>query len=350
VTPAKTTNYKPQTPNKTTFGLPTFRTSGLSDFPSTFAPVIQYYTNINQKTVEIEQPEPGSWINVSPPLKQEEFSELATSLDIPIDFLTDSLDIDERSRYEEEDNVKLIVLKTSAENNSFNESDAYYLTIPVCIILTHNQIVTVNSFENPAMKKFLSTFQNRNPEKKNMMVMKIFEKVVQNFMQHLKDINNKRNEFEKLLYDAQQNEQLLQLMRIQKSLVYFVTALRSNEMLMMKMDRSNFLGLTEDEKELLNDLIVDNSQALEMANIYTNILSSTMDAFASIIANNQNLVLKRLAVITIVLTFPVLVASIYGMNVPIPYHDSKYAFYLPVGLSLIISLVIGWFFLKKKVL
>ena len=98
----------------------------------------------------------------------------------------------------------------------------------------------------------------------------------------------------------------------------------------------------------MNDLVVDNSQALEMANIYTNILSSTMDAFASIIANNQNLVLKRLAVITIVLTFPVLIASIYGMNVPIPYKDSPYAFYLPVGLSLIISLVIGWFFLKRK--
>ena len=90
----------------------------------------------------------------------------------------------------------------------------------------------------------------------------------------------------------------------------------------MKMERTNFLGLNEDEKEFLNDLIVDNSQALEMANIYTNILSSTLDAFASIIANNQNEVLKRLAVITIVLTFPVLVASIYGMNVPIPYSDT----------------------------
>jgi len=138
-------------------------------------------------------------------------------------------------------------------------------------------------------------------------------------------------------------------MRIQKSFTYFVTALRSNELLMLKLERTNFLGLNEEEKELLNDLVVDNSQALEMANIYSNILTSTLDAFASIIANNQNEVLKRLSVITIVLSFPVLVASIYGMNVPIPYHNSPFAFYLPVGLSLVISLVIGWFFLKRKV-
>lgn len=311
--------------------------------------MIQYFKNIDQQITEIGKPEKGSWVNVLPPLKQEEFSELSGTLEIPIDFLTDSLDIDERSRFEEDDNVKLIVIKTPTENNSFNDSDAYYITIPICIILTHNQIVTVNSFENPAIKKFLSTFQNRHADRKNMMVLKVFEKIVQNFMEHLKEINQRRNIFEQKLYDSSKNEHLFELMRIQKSLVYFVTALRSNEMLMMKLERTNFLALTEDEKEILNDLIVDNSQALEMANIYTNILSSTLDAFASIIANNQNEVLKRLSVITIVLTVPVLVASIYGMNVPIPYQHSKLAFYMPVGLSLIISLVVGWFFLRKKI-
>jgi magnesium transporter len=311
--------------------------------------MIQYFKNINHQTVEISQAENGAWVNILPPLKQEEFSELATDLDIPLDFLTDSLDIDERSRFEEDDNVKLVVIKTPTENNSFNESDAYYITIPIVIILTHNQIVTVNSFENGAIRKFLNTFQNRHPDNRKMMVLKIFEKIIQTYMEFLKEINVRRNVLEQKLYAANRNEQLLQLMRIQKSLVYFVTALRSNEMLLMKIERTNFLGLNEEEKEFLNDLVVDNSQALEMANIYTNILSSTLDAFASIIANNQNEVLKRLSVITIVLTFPVLVASIYGMNVPIPYAGSPYAFYIPVLLSLFISLVIGWFFLKKKI-
>jgi magnesium transporter len=311
--------------------------------------MIQYFKNIDHKTVAIDKPENGSWVNVLPPLKQEEFSELSLGLEIPIDFLKDSLDIDERSRFEEEDNVRLIVIKTPTENNSFNESDAYYITIPICIILTHNQIVTVNSFENPAIKKFLNTFQNRHPDKRNMMVLKIFEKIVQNFMEYLKEINQRRNIIEQKLYASSQNEQLLQLMRIQKSLVYFVTALRSNEMLLMKLERTNFLGLTETEKEFLNDLIVDNSQALEMANIYTNILSSTLDAFASIIANNQNQVLKRLAVITIVLTFPVLISSIFGMNVPSGFEKSPYAFYIVVFFSLVISLTIGWLFLRKKI-
>lgn len=311
--------------------------------------MIQYFKNIEQTTVEINKPEEGSWVNVLPPLKQEEFSELSEKLDIPIDFLTDSLDIDERSRFEKEDNVKLIVIKTPTENNSFNESDAYYITIPICIILTHNQILTVNSFENAAIKKFLNTFRHRQADKKNMMVLKIFEKIVQNFMEHLKEINQRRNILEQKLYDASRNEQLLQLMRIQKSLVFFVTALRSNELLLMKLERTNFLGLNEEEKEFLEDLIVDNSQALEMANIYANILSSTLDAFASIIANNQNEVLKRLAVITIVLTFPVLIASIFGMNVPSGFEDSRYAFYIVVFLSLVISLVIGLLFLRKKI-
>lgn len=311
--------------------------------------MIQYFKNINHQTIQVDKPDNGAWVNVLPPLKQEEFSELADELDIPLDFLTDSLDIDERSRFEEDDNVKLIVIKTPTENNSFNESDAYYITIPLCIILTHNQIVTVNSFENGAIKKFLHTFQNRHPDNRKMMVLKIFEKIIQTYMEFLKEINVRRNVLEQKLYAASKNEQLLQLMRIQKSLVYFVTALRSNEMLLMKIERTNFIALNEEEKEFLNDLIVDNSQALEMANIYTNILSSTLDAFASIIANNQNEVLRRLSVITIVLTFPVLVASIFGMNVPSGFERSPYAFYIVAILSFAVSVVIGWSFFRKKI-
>ena len=309
--------------------------------------MIQYFKNIEHQTIAIDKPEDGSWVNVLPPLRQEEFSELSESLEIPIDFLKDSLDIDERSRYEIDDNVKLIVIKTPTENISFNDSDAFYITIPICIILTHNQIVTVNSFENEAIKKFLTTFQNRNPDKKNMMVLKIFEKVINNFQDHLKEINMRRNNLEHKLYVANRNEELLQLMRIQKSLVYFLTALRSNELLMMKMVRTNFLQLNEDEKDFLDDLIVETSQALEMANTYTNILSSTLDAFASIISNNQNEVLKRLTTLTIVLTVPTLIASIYGMNGPIPYKDTPYAFWIPVIISLMILIVVGWNYIKR---
>jgi magnesium transporter len=301
--------------------------------------MIQYFKIVDQQTIAIDKPSNGTWVNILPPLKQEEFSELSNTLDIPIDFLKDSLDIDERSRFESEDNVKLIVIKTPTENNSFNESDAFYITIPICIILTTGQIVTVNSFENEAIKKFLNSFQNRHPDKKNMMVLKIFEKITTNFQEYLKEINQRRNALEQKLYDANRNEELLQLMRIQKSLVYFVTALRSNELLMMKLARTNFLHLDDEEKDFLDDLIIETSQALETANTYTNILSSTLDAFASIISNNQNEVLKRLTTLTIFLSIPVLIASIYGMNVPLPFQHSPFAFWIPV---LICFLILGF--------
>ena len=309
--------------------------------------MIQYFKNIDHQTIAIDKPESAVWVNVLPPLKQEEFSEISVSMKIPIDFLKDSLDIDERSRYEIDDQVKLIVIKTPTENNSFNLSDAFYITIPICIILTNHQIVTVNSFENEAIKKFLNTFQHRNPDKMNMMVLKIFEKITSNFQDYLKEINTRRNSLEQKLYDSNRNEELLQLMRIQKSFVYFITALRSNELLMMKINRTNILGLNEDEKDFLEDLIVETSQALEMANTYTNILNSTLDAFASIISNNQNEVLKRLTTLTIFLSIPVLIASIYGMNVPIPYKETHLAFWLPVILSIVILGFAMWNYWKR---
>jgi len=310
--------------------------------------MIQYFINKEGHTIETDKPDMGVWVNVVPPFKEEEFIELSEDLNIPIEFLRDSLDIDERPRFELEETVRFVVIKTPTENNSFNDSEAYYITIPICIILTHNQIVTVNSFDNGAIKKFLNTFQKRHPDKRNMMVLKVFEKVVQTFLEHLKEINNRRNQYEQSLYVSNSNEDLLKLMRIQKSLVYFVTALRSNELLMMKLDRTNFLGLNEDEKEFLQDLIVDTSQALEMANIYTNILSSTLDAFASIISNNLNSVMKRLTSITIILSLPALVTSIYGMNVDIPYSHSAHSFYIPVIISIGVSFIIAWYFMKKK--
>lgn len=309
--------------------------------------MIQYFKNTDRQTIAIDKAENAVWVNVLPPLKQEEFTELSEVMDIPIDFLKDSLDIDERSRYEIEDDVKLIVIKTPTENNSFNLSDAFYITIPICIILTHNQIVTVNSFENEAIKKFLNTFQHRNPDRMNMMVLKIFEKITTNFQDYLKEINTRRNSLEQKLYDSNRNEELLQLMRIQKSFVYFLTALRSNELLMMKISRTNLLKLNEEERDLLEDLIVETSQALEMATTYTNILNSTLDAFASIISNNQNDVLKRLTTLTIFLSVPVLIASIYGMNVPIPYKNSHMAFWLPVTLSVIILGFVIWNYAKR---
>lgn len=311
--------------------------------------MVQYFKNINRQTLEIQQAEGANWINVTPPFQENEIDNLSSSLNIPRDLLTDTLDIEERARYEIEDGVKLIILKTPVENKSLNESDADYVTIPISIIITErNQVITVNSFENVAIRRFLTTFAKRHPERPNMMVLKIFEKVVMDFIEVLKEINHRRNILEQKLYDANRNEELLYLMRVQKSLVYFVTALRSNERLLMKMDRTNFLNCDEEEREFLGDLIVEFSQALEMADTYTNVLNSTMDAFASIINNNMNLVMKRLTSITILISLPTLIASFYGMNVPIPYQHGHYSFYVPIILAIVVSAAMSFFFSKKR--
>jgi len=311
--------------------------------------MVQFYKNINRQTLEIEQPQGANWINVTPPFQESEIDNLSESLSIPRDFLTDTLDIEERARYEVEDGVKLVILKTPVENKSLNESDAYYITIPIAIIVTeHNQVITVNSFENVAIRRFLTTFAKRHPERPNMMVLKIFEKVVMDFMEVLKEINHRRNILEQKLYDANRNEELLYLMRVQKSLVYFITALRSDELLLMKMERTNFLNFDEDEREFLADLIVEFSQALEMADTYTNILSSTMDAFASIINNNMNIVMKRLTAITIILSVPALVAAFFGMNVHFPTENTIVGFYVAIIMSVIIAVIMSWYFNKKR--
>jgi magnesium transporter len=311
--------------------------------------MVQYFKNINRQTLEIDKPEGANWINVTPPFQEKEIDNLSVNLDIPRDFLTDTLDIEERARYEIDEGVKLIVLKTPVENKSLNESDAFYVTIPISIIMTErNQVITVNSFENVAIRRFLSSFAKRHPERPNMMVLKIFEKVVMDFMEVLKEINHRRNLFEQKLYDSNRNEELLSLMRVQKSLVYFVTALRSNELLLMKIERTNFLNCDEDEREFLSDLIVEFSQALEMADTYTNILSSTMDAFASIINNNMNIVIKRLTAITIIVSVPGLVAAFFGMNVVFPGENKIEGFFYAIVISVVVSVLTSWYFYKKK--
>lgn len=311
--------------------------------------MLQYYKNINRQTIEIESPEGANWINVTPPFQENEIDNLSEALNIPRDFLTDTLDIEERARYAKEDGVKLIVIKTPVENKSLNDSDADYITIPISIIITEqSQIVTVNSFDNAAIHHYLSTFAKRSPEHPNIMVLKIFEKVIYDFINVLKEINHRRNMLEQKLYDSNRNVELLQIMRIQKSLVYFVTALRSNELLMMKMERTNFLNCDPDELEFLSDLIIECSQALEMSNTYTNILVSTMDAFASIINNNMNIVMKRLTAITIIISLPNLVLSFFSMNVIFPMQNTVRGFYLAIVIAIVASVITSWYFNKKK--
>jgi len=248
----------------------------------------------------------------------QQLERLAEDFEIPLDFFTDPLDIDERSRYEREDDIRLIILNTPIANKTPETNAALYITIPVGIILTPEYIITISSMENPVLNRFLEDkVKNFNPGNQEQFVLQLFEQNVFRFLYCLKDLNVRRNAMEQELYDSSRNKELRQLLSIEKSLVYFVTALSANELMKMKMLRSDFLKIRDEEEkvDLLEDIITDNSQALEMANTYTNILGGTMDAFASIISNNLNNVIKRLTMVTIILMVPTLITSIFGMNV-----------------------------------
>ena len=315
--------------------------------------MIRYFGTYNGKLAELKQTEPDCWINIYPPFNHEHLKKLASQYNIPYDFLIDSLDIDERSRYEkEEDGVSLVVVKTPIANQAGEDRrNAAYITIPIGIIRAESVIITISPYENPVINGFLNgNVKNFNVRNREQFVLQIFERNVFYFLYYLKEINNERNAFERELYSSMRNEELTKLLSIEKSLVYFVTSLRSNELLMLKIQRTDFLRtkFNEDQSEFFEDIVVDNSQALEMSNIYTNIMSGTMDAFASIISNNLNVVMKRLTSVTIVLMIPTLIASFYGMNVPMPLESRPGAFYYIMAMSVFISMGLTWVFLRKR--
>ena len=313
--------------------------------------MIKYYTSERRQLRELDSREPGCWINISPPFTQEELSEVAAEFDIPLDFITDSLDLDERSRYETEDDVRLIVVNTPVENFMEEEIDAYFLTVPIGIILVNGYLLTITAYDNPVLDKFLAQ-RVKNPDISDhkYFVLQILEQNVLRFLSCLKQLNMKRNLIERELYDSSRNRELRQLLSIEKSLVYFLNSLSANELLKMKMKRSDYLGIRGDEvlTDLFEDIIIDNTQASEMAKVYTEILNGTMDAYTSIISNNLNVVIQRLTLITIILTVPTLVASLYGMNVDLPFSDSPFAFWMVLIVSSVLSGLLVWYFQRKR--
>lgn len=303
---------------------------------------------------ELESLTRGCWVNISPPFNAVEIDQLAEQLDVPIDFLTDPLDIDERTRFEIEDDVKFIVVNTPALNEEGRDDLTLYVTVPIGIIMTGEHLITISSYETAVMQKFMEgKVRSFDPKDFSLFVLQILEQNVYTYLRCLKDINVRRNIIEKEVYESSQNKDLKRLLSLEKSLVYFVTALSSNALLKQKLQRMDLLGIQKDEEkaDLLEDIMIDNSQAQEMAHIYTNILSNTMGALASMISNNLNEVMQRLTLITIILMVPTLVASFYGMNVNnLPLQESPYAFWFLLGGSMLFSFSLVLFFRSKRMI
>lgn len=292
------------------------------------------------------------WVNLYPPFKHGELESFAEQASIAVDFLTDSLDIDERSRFEKDEDNLFILINSPVLNEESKDSEAIYITVPIGIILTPTHIITICSRENPVIEKFLENrVKGFDPSNHQRLVLQIFEQNVVRFLEYLKKLNLKRNLIEQELYSSSRNSELQQLLRIEKSLVYFVSSLSTNELLKMKMKRTDILriGHLEDLTDLFEDIIIDNSQALEMSNVYTNILSGTMEAYASIISNNLNVIIHRLTMVTIILLVPSMVASFYGMNLAnMPFSDSAYSFLGIIFTSLAMGIMVVWYFSRSN--
>ena len=309
------------------------------------------YKHLNGELVQLSQVEPGCWINIYPPFTHEQLVEVSEQLDIHIDFLTDSLDVDERSRYDSDDDLDIFVINVPLKREIEDPNDLQYINIPVGVIAKPDFILTISSFENPVINSFLKGgVRSFDTSDKSLFILQIFDKTVHFFLRYLKEINHVINTLEKELYDSSRNEELAKMLLVQKSLVYFVTNLRSNEFMMMKIQRTDFLKIRDDENksDLLGDIIVDNSQALEMSNVYTNILNGTMDTFASIISNNLNQVMKRLTSVTILLTLPVLISSFMGMNVPNGWEHNPFAFLAVILVSILVTVIVGVYFWRRR--
>lgn len=315
--------------------------------------MIRIFLRENDNIVEVEKPVKDSWVNIVPPFNMDNLQALSQELEIPFSFFVDGIDIYERSRYEREDDAKLIVINTPIINDELDiDDEAAFITVPVGIIITTDKLVTISSIANPMIEWFeKNTIKNLRPEDRTMFVLRIFERNVTYYLHYLREINRRIGQIEKDLYQSGRNQDLKYLLDLQKSLVYFLNDLRANEMVMMKIQRTNFLGadMDEDMRDFLQDIIIDNSQAIEMANVYTTILNSTMGAMSNMIANNLHTVMSRLTSITLALMVPTLVASFYGMNVDfLPFIHYKLSFWIIFVVSITFSATLMYFFKRNK--
>ncbi len=296
-----------------------------------------------QKTNEFDL---GSWINVESPTSQE-LEKLSQKLNIPLDFLTDPLDIDERARIEVEDGCILIVLRIPRFDEK--EADIQFTTLPLGIIIIQGWVITICFRDTPIILDFiLGKVRGFSTQNRSRFILQIFLKAFLLYLNYLKEIDKRSTAVENELHKAMKNEELIKLLNLEKSLVFFITSLKSNELMLKRLQGTEIIKMDSDDKDLLEDVIIENQQALDMSNIYSNILSGMMDAFASVISNNLNVVMKFLTAITIILTIPTLVASIYGMNVKLPFQNSPYAFLITLGISFSLSAIAIVIFIKRK--
>ncbi len=295
--------------------------------------------------VEIPQFERNAWISVINP-SQTEVDFLKRDFHVSEDFINDILDTDERPRTEIEGRWFLILFRIPIHNP---QSDIPFSTMPLGILIAVNAIITICLSENDVVRSlYLQKNKNFSLENKINFVLHSFLFSATFFLRYLKEINKQITVIEKTLEQTLKNEYLKTMMQLEKSLVYFMASLRSNELLINKLQKSKFVNTSDLDEDFLEDVIIETHQAVEMSRIYSDILSKTITNFASMISNNVNFVMKQLTSITIILMIPTLVASIYGMNVPNYVENNPHAFWMVLLLSFALSVMGVLIFWKRK--
>lgn len=311
-----------------------------------------YNTKINSyKTEKVKQLEKGCWINMVAPTDKE-IKDICEKIKISEEFIRDSLDEEERPRIEveEDDNTTLFVIDVPViekENETFT-----YETRPLGIIFVRDDyIITVSTRKYIITEKFAKLkIKGFATYMKSRFLFQIMLENASEYLTLLKKINKETEIAESTLKTSMKNRELLKMLSLEKSLVYFTTSIKANEVVMEKTLRGKFIKLYEDDEDILEDAIIENKQAMEMGKIYSDILNGTMDAYASIISNNLNGVMKFLTSITIVLAVPTMVSSFWGMNVNLPFQNHANGFVIMLLISIILTILVTWWLKRKDML
>ena len=311
--------------------------------------MIRYYKTIETKLEKLNDFEDGCWINLVEP-SHDEISYISERFEIDIDTLKSALDEEESSRIDVEDNHTLILIDIPIDESDYDS--AHYSTIPLGIILTDNAIITVCTAQSKILNDFIvGHIKEFYTFKKTRFLLQILHKNATYYLLYLRRINRMTIEIEREIHKSMKNRELVQLLELEKSLVYFSTSLKAIELVLNKMVRTSTIKKYSEDEDLLEDVIVENRQALEMASIYGDILSRIMDAFSAIVNNNQNNVMQLLTVVTLILSIPTMISGYFGMNVEnMPFSNNPNGFWIILFISAIICIILSILLSKNKLL
>lgn len=303
-----------------------------------------FQTDENGKICRREEFSSGCWIDLVNPT-DDEVEDVCALSQIPEEMLKAALDEEETARVERDEGAFMCLLDTPTITDT-DEGDTYE-TIPMALVYNERCVVTVSLRGNPVLGDFISNRVSVNTHKPVFFILTFMMGNAKRFLSNLRQIDKKSLRVQAELHRSMKNKELIQLLALENSLVYFSTSLSSNISVYNKMERLPLISEREEYRDLYDDVVIETRQAVEMCNIYRDILSGTMDAYASVISNNVNIVMKLLTVITLIISIPTLVASLWGMNVGVPFEGERWGFWVVLAICVVVSAVASFFLIRS---